>query len=167
MTKKPLLYAVFLLFLFLLYSAGVKVFAETPNLVPQFILLFVISFALKSSLPETLWFSFLAGFLQELFSGEFFGAQIVAFVLAGLLVYFLTRNLTAQELALPTAILLIMIVTLTFGLWVFLYSSLIALLRLAPPVPLGDFYSSKILWTAVLNIVLFFPLDLIVKILRR
>lgn len=167
MSKKYFYYFLSLLALFVLQIAALKVWTANGNWVPQLILLFVIFFALTHSLPETVWFGFLAGFLEELFSGHFFGAHIVAIILIGLLLYFVTRNLTTQEVAAPTAATLVILATLFFPLWVFSYHSLAAFLGIAEPLSPNTLYSAKVVATIVINLLFFYPIRLLFRILPK
>lgn len=165
--KKLILYFIYPLLLFLLSTSAIKVFSGAYYLVPQLVLLFVIIFATTHSFAETLWMSFALGFLQELFSGVFFGAYIIAFVMTGLLVYFITRNLTAQEVSAETVIFLVVLTTFLFDFWIFGYNNLASLLGISLPLSLRHIYSAKIVWTIVVNFLFFYPLELIFKILIR
>lgn len=167
MTKKHFYYFLYLFILFLLQAAAIKVWSGSAYIIPQLILLFVVIFALNHSLPETLWFSFGAGGLLELYSGQFFGSQIVSLVVTGLMVYFITRHLTTQELAVPMVISLVVLATGLFGLWIFLYQGLVGFLGIAPVAALKMFYSFQLIWTAILNLLFVYPVQFIFRLLPR
>lgn len=167
MTKRYLYHILFLLALFVLQAAAIKVWAFSIYAVPEIVMIFVIIFALSHSFPETLWFAFGAGFLLEFFSAEFFGAQIWAMVLTGALVYAATRYLTAQEISIPTAIALVAGGTVLFGLWIFLYSALGAVLGIVPVASLSQLYSWRIVWTILINILFFYPVWFLFRFLPK
>lgn len=165
--KKYFVYALYLLVLFLLQTAALQVWSVAVPFVPQLVLLLAIVFALAYSLPETLWFSFFAGFLLELFSAQFFGAQILAIVLTALTVYFITRRLTTQEISFLGASLLVVLSTLLLGLWIFLYDGLISFLGVTEPLSWRSLLSSKIFWTILANLLFFYPVRAIFKLLPK
>lgn len=167
MTKKYLYYFLYPIVLFLLQTAALKVFPESAHLVPQLLLLFVVIFALSESLTQVVWMSFAVGFSQELFSGLFFGSFIAASVITGAMIYFITRNLTAQEVPPTSAGFLIALGSVVFPGLVFLFNYLGVTLNLARVFAFTDFYSARIFWTILLNIGFFFPLNFIFKFLNR
>lgn len=166
MSKRYTLYFIYLLVLFLLQTAATKVFGESLYLIPQLLLMFIIIFTLTHSFRQALWISFVVGFLQELFSTTFFGGQIVTFVLTALLVYFITRNLTSQEITAPTIIFLVALATVLFRLWIFGYNNFIAFFNMAPHLSFRDIYSSQIIWTILVNFLFFYPLRAILCAIR-
>lgn len=157
MAKKYLVSFIYLLVLFLVQVAATEVFSENLHLIPQLILLFVVVFALSHTLVETLWVSFLAGFLLEFFSGVIFGAQIFTLVGVGLGVYFLTSRLTVRDITVPTALLLVGLTSLVFSFGVFVFHFATAM---------ANFYTAKLIWTVILNLLFFYPVRLGFKFLR-
>ena len=162
--KKYLLILAYALLLFLFQTAAAKVWPESPYLIPHLSLLLVIAVALTSSLTQSLGLAFFLGFLQELFSGQFFGAQIVALTLTAVMIYFLTRNFTAQDLALPTAVFLVILSSLLEGFWIFLYDQIVSIAGMGSSVPLSVFYSSKIIWVVLVNLLFFQPVSSVFKL---
>lgn len=158
MNKKILAYLGYLVLLFWVEVALWQVFSASSAFLPHLVLLFVIIFALTHSFVETLWVSFFAGFLKELFSGSFFGGQICAMVLAGLVVYFVTRNLTAQEIRLPTMVFLVIFASLIYYVMIYLFNFGTAVLGLSRAMDFGGYFHPKFLWAFLLNIFLFLPL---------
>ena len=163
MNKSSLFFGGLFFLLFLLHSASVKVFASA-SFVPQFLLLFVIVFAATHSLPETLWFSFGAGFLWETFSAEFFGAQIFALIFCGLGAYLVTRNITAQELAAPTAAFLVVGATVLRPLLVAGYHAVASSLDLTSPIPFGTFLNPGVIYAALANLLVFYLLRFLIRL---
>jgi rod shape-determining protein MreD len=163
MTKRYLYFFLFSFLLFLVEASAVRVWTAHVDFVPQLTLLFVIVMALKASFPETLWFAFLTGFLQELFSAQFFGAQIFGFVLTAVFVYFATRKLTAQEISVPTAIGFVVAATALFNFWIFVYDALGAVVDTKQFVSLTSLYSWKLIWQALANLLLFYPIRFFFK----
>lgn len=167
MTKKYIYQLLYLFVLFLLQTAALKVFAQEFFLIPHLVLLFVIIFALNHSFPQALWIGFLGGFLLELFSGQFFGAQIFSLLLIAAAVYFVTRNLTTQEISAPAIIFLVVLGTALFGFWIFSYTALASFLGIVKPAALGDLYSIKIFWSLIVNLLFFYPVRFIFELLPK
>ena len=157
MNNKYLIYAGLLFLFFLVHSSAVKVF-QGSSFVPELLLLAVIIFAAMNSLPETLWFSFGAGFLLEIFSAEFFGAHIFALLICGITAYLATRNLTAQELAVPTAVFLVIGATLLRPALVWVYQAGVSSLDLATAIPVGVFLNGELFYTVLVNLAIFYLL---------
>ena len=150
---------VILIVLFLIEIAALGVFSRADVWFPQLLLLAVIIFALKHSLSEIVWFSFVTGFLGELFSGFFFGTWILAFLATGIIIYFITRKLTSRDISFVTVVFIVTVSTLFFPLWAFFYSGLLSLVQISDPITFGDFYRVSILWTVLSNLVVFYPLN--------
>ena len=165
--KKYILYFLYFFLLFLLQVSSTKVFSDYLFIIPQFVLLFVIIFALSNSFIETLWFSFIAGFLSELFSGLFFGSQISAFLVIGLGVYLATRNLAPREITVPTVIVLVVTGTLLYELWLFVFGYLASVSGLSSALSFKYFFSTKLVWTVLLNLLFFYPLNFLFKHLPK
>lgn len=163
--KKAVYYFLCVFILFLLQVSGVKVFSETRYLVPQLLLLFVIIFAVANSFTQTLWVSFGAGFFLEWFSGAFFGSQIFALTAAGLVAYFLTRKVTAREVSLLTVLFLVVLETLVFGFWVYLFNVAAAGLNLAPGLAFRSVFQWNVLLTCFVNLLFFWPVNFFYKLL--
>ena len=162
MTKKYGIYAALLIVLFLLHTAAVKVF-QGASFVPDLLLLFIVLFATTRSLPESLWFAFGGGFLWELFSAEFFGAQIFALLVCSIAAYLVTRNLTAQQLGVPTAVFLVIGTTILRLLAVFVYQLVAASLDLASVIPAGVFLNAGLVSLLIANLLAFYLLHLIFR----
>ena len=162
--RKYLYYFIILLILFLLQTAGQKVFIREVQFVPQLVLLFLIAAALRSNLKEVIWFAFLAGFFSELFSSLFFGAFIFSLILTGAIIY-ASRNLTSGQSSLPSVIFWVGISSLVFPLFVYSYHSMFALMNFANPLSIQDFYSQGIIWTILVNIGFFYPVRAVFKFL--
>lgn len=165
--KRYLRYLIFLLVLFLIEASATRVFGETLYLVPGLLLCFVIIFALTHSFSETLWMSFATGFLHEIFSGNFFGAQIVALVLIGSMVYLVTRKLTPQEITLPVSAFAVGVGTMLLVILVFAYLELSSVFHLTSAVSLRSVFSWRIIWTVVVNLIFFYPIRFILIFLER
>ncbi len=166
--NKKFTYDVILLFLlFLLQSSAYTVFGEITHFVPQLTMILVIIFALTHSLPEILWFSFISGFFLEFFSSLFWGAYVVAMIITGLLSYLATRRLAQQELSAPLTAFLIILGTLFFGFWVFSYDFLMVALDLSSGFGFGEWFSLKIFWTMFVNLIFFYPILLIYRLLPK
>ena len=142
-------------------------FSQEPQFIPQLVLLFVIVFALTHSLVETLWVSFLAGFFEELFSGIFFGAHIWAFVLTGVVIYLITRNLTAEEIKFPTALFLVALASVFYVFAIYAYDSALNLLEAGNIQSLHYYFPQIFFLEIVLNIVLFFPIRAVYKLVPK
>lgn len=167
MAKKYFVSFIYLLVLFLVQVAATEVFSENLHLIPQLTLLFVVVFALTHTLVETLWLSFVSGFLLEFFSGAFSGSQIFAVVAVGLVVYFLTRRLTVRDITFPTALMLVGFTTLWFTFGMFLFHSAAVIVNFTPDfLPLRNFYTAKLIWTVILNLLFFYPVRLGFKFFR-
>lgn len=158
---------IFLIIVFLTNAAGVQVFSSKVFLFPELLLLATLIFALNFSFGETLWFAFGVGFFAELFSGSFFGGEIVAFVCTGLLVYFITRNLTSQHTSFLTAVFVVALASVSFALGLYAYNSLIAIFNLTQYIPFGNFISTRIFWTILVNLIVFYPMTFIFKVLQN
>lgn len=158
-----------LLCLFFLQSSLILAWGDRARLMPQWLLLFIIIFALENRLSEIIWFGFLAGFLMELFSGWFFGSYIFTLVICGVVVYLVTRKLTPQKISAPLLIFLIAIATLIFPAAVYLYNLFFAGLGLGGAAwpAAGDFFTLSLFWTALSNLIMFYPLQFGAKILAR
>ena len=163
--KKALYYFLFIFILFLLQVSGVKVFSHAVYAIPQLMLLFVIIFALSNSFTSTLWVSFGAGFLLEWFSGAYFGSQIFAMVASALLAYFLTRNITARDISIPTAVFLVLLTTLLYGFWIYIYNLTADGLNLAQSIPFRSVFSWNLLWTCIVNLIFFWPISFFYRLL--
>lgn len=159
MAKKNFYYFLCLLALFLIAAAAFKVFSARPYLVPQLVLLFVVSLAMREDFVRTLWFSFLAGFLLELFSVSFFGANIIGLIGAALAALIITRNLTSGRTNLLTVSFLVVLGTALFPLLAYLYLRGGAWLNLAGPVSFGDLVSARLAVTALSNVIFFYPVN--------
>lgn len=161
MNKQKFNYLILLFLLFLIEVACRKVFSGHLYLIPQFTLLFVMIFATREPFVETLWFAFLAGFFLEWFSGLFFSADIVGLALTGVAAYLLTRKLTSQQTNLFTAIFLVILGTLFFPLFVYLYLIFASSLGLTAAPAFTDLLSTRLIWTALSNSLFFYPIRFI------
>lgn len=159
MTKKSLYSFLYLFVLFLVYAACLKVFTGHPYFIPQLVLLSVIVFATREEFVTTLWYSFAAGFLLELFSGLFFGANLIPVVAVAMAAFFITRNLTAQQVSMPSAVSLVILGTALFPLLAFLYLLAAAGLNLTESASFADLFSWTLVWTAVMNMIFFYPVQ--------
>lgn len=157
----------FILLLFLLDTASIKVFGSGDLFIPQFLLLLVIVFAINYSFTETLWFSFGIGFFAETVSGFFFGAEIVALVLTGLIVYSVTRKLTSQEISFLMAIVLVVVSTFVLKFCLYGYSATAAFFNLANYISLKEMFSLNLFWTALANFLVFYPVLFVFKFLKK
>ncbi len=157
----------FLIVLFLLEISAIKVFSTVPYLIPRLTLLLVMVFALANSFTATIWFSFASGFLMEIFSGAFFGAFIFAYALVGAMVYLLTRKFTAQDLGFYTAVFLVVLQTLFFGIWVYLFSRLAGFMNNGEYVAFRELFDLKLIWVLLVNILFFYPIRAIFKLLPK
>ena len=156
-----------LLLLFFLQSALQVAFADKAQFLPNFLLLFIVIFTLAHSLPMSIWQAFAAGFLLEIFSGWFFGAYIFAMLSCALLVYLVTRKLTAREISPATGLLLVFVVTVAMAAVLYLYSELFAALGAGPAVSPHQFISWRLLWAVVINLAAFYPLLMLSRVLGR
>lgn len=155
-----------LVILFIVQAAALKVFAGKYHFVPQLTLVFVVLFAIRHSYLETLWFSFAAGFLNEIFSGRAFGGDILAMVGAGLLIYFFTRKLTAREIVLPTVFFLVILATAVFHVLAAGYSMLLGLAAIGVGVKLSSLYVG-FFSTLFMNLLFFYPIALLERFLPK
>lgn len=169
MFLKYTLLAFYLFLLFLFEVAASQVFSPAFYFFPQILLVFVVIFSFRHSFSETLWFSFATGLLSEFFSGFPFGSYVFAFSFSGILTYLATRKLTPREIAFPVSSFLIVLATLLFGLWIYLYqsfASLTGLVSLENPWVLNDFFSGKIWGRLFWNILFLYPVKLIFRFLE-
>ncbi len=144
-----------------------RVFAGVSYLIPRLVLLLVVAFALTSSFAATLWFSFAAGMLAEFFSGRFFGAMAFAYILAGISVYLLTRKLTAQEIGFYTGAILAVLQTLLFGISVYIFGLVAGLINSGEVTEFREIFNQKLVWTALVNIVFFYPVRGVFRLLPK
>ena len=165
--KKYLYHILFLLVLFLIQNSLATVFSPEARLVPEFLLLAVTVFSLTHSLQESLWYGFAAGFLMEIFSGLFFGADTFGLVLVALAVYLVTRNLTAQDISAVAAVFLVIAATGFFAVATFLFQRLFVFFGLTAAVNPGQFFPLTLVWTAVVNATFFYPVKFFAKFLPR
>jgi len=165
--KNNIFQAVFILVLLLVQTAALAVLPEASIWFPQLILLYVIAFALNHTFVETAWLSFGMGLLSEVFSTSYLGSSALAFFLTGILIYFVTRKLTSQDVSLATLIFLAVPATLLFPLWAFLFSGFLSLLGISARAAFGDFYSTGVLWLAFSNLVFLYPLNFLVTIINK
>lgn len=158
---------IFLTILFLISTAALRVFTPQAVFLPHLTLVLVVIFALNRSLPETIWFSFIAGFLSELFSGLAFGSQIFAFTMCGIAVYLLTRKITARHVSPPVVLLVVCGSTVAYYLFLSAASSFFVAFDHRSVLPLGEAMNWSLLWRVVANIVLFYPLNFVYKLLPK
>ncbi len=156
MNKKLAWLYVFAFLLFLAQTAAVSVWAPASFLIPQLTLLLVLLFALNFSLVETLWFSFFTGFLHEIYSGLIFGSQIFSFVIIAILLYLITRKLTAQDITLPTGLVLVLLSTIGFLIMEFLYTRSLGFLEPDNLVLWKQFFDFQFFWTVLVNMFFYF-----------
>lgn len=167
MSKKYLYYISFLLLLFLIQTAAVEVFSKSRYLVPQLLLLYLIVFASAHTLVETVWMGMLAGFLAEFFSGLFFGSVLLGLAVTAAAVYFVTRNLTAQEISGWPAVLLVILASLFFNFSLYLVHNAAGLLHIAASLPLRYFLSGATTLTVISNLIFFYPVRAVFRILEK
>lgn len=167
MTKRHFYYLGYTFFLFLIESAARKVFAQDFFFVPQFLLLIIIVVAIKLSFQESVWVGFFAGFLLEIFSGQAFGGYIFALLLTSALFFLITRKITTQDISPVGSALLVLAGTFFFISSLYLYNGFFSLLGLGGQTALRSVFSSKIFWTAAINLMAFYPVKFIFDILQK
>ena len=163
--KKYFYYFLDITILFLAEIALVKTFTSQFYLLPQLTLLFIIVYALSHTLSETIWISFAVGFIHEIVSAQFFGAYIWTFLLSGIFIYLVTSKWTDRKISLPAAVGLVASTTLLFSWWAYVYNLLIALVGLSGNLPVGNFFFWKLIWTTVANLLLFYPVKFIQRLI--
>lgn len=165
--KRHIYQFILLLLFFLIQTAAARVWSDDSYFIPQLVLLFTIIFSLTRPLRESLWYAFAAGFFLELFSGLYFGAHIFSLVLSALVVYVVTRNFTVRDLGVGTAVLLAACGAVFLPLALYGYQGLMAFFGFASGPAARDFFSFALFFTAVLNVLLIYPLRLIFKLLPQ
>lgn len=156
MAKKHLYQVLFLIFLWLLEIALSRVFAEEKFIIPQLVLLYVIVLALTRSQVESIWYAFAAGFLQEVFSGLFFGAHVFSLIIIAVLVYFVTRHWTVQDISFVASVLTVFTSTILLIILTFFYHQFFVFLNFAEKAALGSFFGLGIVLTIFLNLIFFY-----------
>lgn len=161
--KRYIYLFLFLLVLFWIEAAFQKVFAGS-FFVPQFVILFITVFVISRDLKETLYWSFAAGFLGELFSGLYFGSFIFMCIAAAVIAYFVTRNVTAQDISFSTVAVTVslQVILLPFFVWVF--NILAGGLGLTSHPPFSEFFTWKLGIRLFMNLIFFFPINRIFRI---
>ena len=123
--KKYFYLFIYAFVLFWLESAFQQVFPRS-YFIPQLLILFITAAAISRDLKEVVWLSFLIGFLGELFSGLYFGTFISSTLLAAAITYFMTRNITSQDISFGTAIALISAQAILLPLWAWIFNLIIS-----------------------------------------
>lgn len=157
----------FLFVLFLIFSAGLTAFSGSAYLMPELVLLAVVIYALRRSFAEVLWYSFVAGLLLEFFSAQYFGARIFAVTITALVVYYVTRKLTDREVTMLAAVFLVALATILSHVLVYLFHAFFALFGAAYGIPLAGLFSTRAIWTLIINLLFFYPMFFIHKFLPK
>ncbi|MDP3740767.1 MAG: hypothetical protein Q8R08_00375 [bacterium] len=152
--------------IFLLESALVKVYSPT-RLLPQLLFILSVTIAIRRPAVEGLWFSFFAGLLLEIFSGQFFGAYIFVLVVNWGVVFFTTRKITSQDISVASGALMVAISTLLAVIILYLYSLICSFLRLGDRLAFESLWSFGIFWLIVFNLASFHIMQFIYNILLR
>ena len=167
MTQNYFPHLAFLFFLFLIETAGRKVLEQNSFFVPMLLLLACLAAAQKFSIPKTLWTTFFAGFLLEIFSGQFFGSYIFGLEFAVLPIWLLTRRITRRDDSALGGAIFAAVGTVFFVFGIYAYCGLFGLLGFGEGGDFKSFFSSKLLWTIAVNVIAFYPVKFFLGILSK
>lgn len=167
MTRYHFYYLAYIFSLFLVESAARKVVEQNFFFVPMLVLLACLVVVLKFSVARIVWLVFFAGFLLEIFSGQFFGSYLFALGLMASVMLFLTRRVAIREASVLNSFFLVILATLLFFFGIFLYSGLFSLLGFGNGRVWKNFLSSELLWTIAVNLAMFYPVKFFFTILSR
>jgi hypothetical protein len=112
--KKTFLICLILLFLI---QFSFLSFLDWDTNVPNLILILAISFGFNQSFEKNFWWLFIAGFLFEMFSVEFFGFNLALFILVGSLAWFLKNVVINRERGFFLEIIFWLIIKLCWDLF--------------------------------------------------
>lgn len=162
--KRNLYYFLFILILFFLQSALVKVFPGS-FWIPHLLLLFAIAAAITEESGRATTLAFIAGFFGELFSTMAFGSIISSMLAATLAAHFFTRKLTSQEIPARTGTLIVLAETLIVIAWIYLYNLAANGLGFGESIRLSEIFRFAILWQFIVNVIFFFPINRLYRII--
>lgn len=143
-------------------EVGFKKAFPTSFFVPQFVLVFAVIYAASAELNDVLRIGMIAGFLGELFSGQYFGAGLFAFLVSCLIAYFVSRSVVAQALSMSGSIMILLVIGAIFPLLVYTFGFIASGVNGAVTPSLRDYYSWQLIWRIVANLLIFLPLNRII-----